>query len=103
MSVSRLRLSLTSRRFARVFSATLIHVILLAGMILVFLPVGWALSTSLKEPGDLFLFPPIWIPNPLHWQNYVEAMTTVPFGRYFLNTALLTGSGPRISRAQRRA
>ena len=81
---------LKSRRLTRQLSAGMIHLMLLAGVVLVFLPVAWALSTSLKDPGDLFLFPPIWIPNPIRWQNYVEAMTTVPFGRYFLNTTFLT-------------
>lgn len=67
------------------------HLVLIAGLALVFCPVAWAFSTSLKAPGDIFLFPPTWIPVPLHWENYVEAMTTVPFGRYFLNTGIITG------------
>ena len=48
------------------------------------------LSTSLKNPGDIFLFPPTWIPNPIRWENYVEAMTKADFGRYFLNTTIIT-------------
>lgn len=80
-----------SWRLRRALSGAAIHLILLGFLILVFCPVAWALSTSLKAPGDIFLFPPTWIPIPLHTENYVEAMTTVPFGRYLLNTALLTG------------
>ncbi|MCC6175957.1 MAG: carbohydrate ABC transporter permease [Chloroflexi bacterium] len=55
-----------------------------------FVPIAWAVSTSFKNPGDIFLIPPTWIPNPIRWQNYVEAMTTANFARYFLNTAFIT-------------
>jgi ABC-type glycerol-3-phosphate transport system permease component len=67
-----------------------IHGVLIAGLVLVFFPIAWAVSTSLKNPGDIFLYPPTWIPNPIRWQNYVQAMTTADFGRYFLNTAFIT-------------
>jgi len=30
--------------------------------------------------------PPIWIPKPIKFSNYKEALTMLPFGRYFLNT-----------------
>lgn len=58
---------------------------------MIFIPLGWSLSTSLKEPGDIFTYPPSWIPNPVRWQNYVEVFQTIPFARYFLNTAIITG------------
>jgi ABC-type glycerol-3-phosphate transport system permease component len=88
--VSRAESRLTGRQVGRLLSAGAIHATLLAGLVLVFLPVAWAVSTSLKNPGDIFLFPPTWIPNPVRWQNYVQAMTTADFGRYFLNTAFIT-------------
>ncbi|MGH7861569.1 MAG: carbohydrate ABC transporter permease [Candidatus Dormibacteraceae bacterium] len=81
---------LGSWRLTRFLTNAVIHFALLAGLALTFFPIAWALSTSLKAPGDIFLFPPTWIPVPLHWENYVEAMTTVPFGRYFLNTGIIT-------------
>ncbi|NPV08385.1 MAG: carbohydrate ABC transporter permease [Anaerolineae bacterium] len=48
------------------------------------------LSTSLKDPGSVFLFPPRWIPDPIVWGNYYEALTFLPFARYFANTAFIT-------------
>ncbi len=50
----------------------------------------WLISTSLKEPGAIFLLPPKWIPDPIRWQNYPEAMTAQPFARFFLNTMIIT-------------
>lgn len=34
-------------------------------------------------------FPPQWIPSPLRWQNYPEALTYIPFGRFALNTLFI--------------
>ena len=70
-----------SRRAAGWLSAGLIHAALLAGLALVFVPIVWAVSTSFKNPGDIFLIPPVWLPSPIRWQNYVEALTTAAFGR----------------------
>jgi multiple sugar transport system permease protein len=80
----------TSRRVSSLLSSAVIHAVLLSGLLLVFFPIFWAVSTSLKNPGDIFLMPPIWVPQPIRWQNYVEAMTTANFPRYFLNTTFIT-------------
>jgi ABC-type glycerol-3-phosphate transport system permease component len=79
------------RRATRLLRSILLHGLLIAGMGLILIPVLWALSTSLKAPGDIFLLPPKWVPDPIRWGNYVDAMTKAPFGRYFLNTAIITG------------
>ena len=34
--------------------------------------------------------PPTFFPNEWHWQNYKEAFEAAPFGRYFLNTLVVT-------------
>ncbi len=54
------------------------------------IPFLWMVSTSLKVESQIWLFPPKWIPNPVRWQNYTEALTILPFGRYALNTMLIT-------------
>ena len=53
------------------------------------LPFVWMLSTSLKEPGQVFVFPPQWIPNPVVFKNYVDAWNAVPFGRFFINSIIV--------------
>ncbi|HAH86106.1 MAG TPA: sugar ABC transporter permease, partial [Armatimonadetes bacterium] len=50
------------------------------------IPLLWMLSTSLKEPGAVFSSSMQWIPNPVVWQNYVEAWNAQPFGRFYLNS-----------------
>jgi multiple sugar transport system permease protein len=68
----------------------LIHFALLCGVVLMFIPLAWTLSTSLKPVSDVYIFPPKWIPNPVRWQNYVEAVTTIPFLLYTWNTLIIT-------------
>ena len=50
------------------------------------LPFLWMLSTSVKTDPQVYHVPPIWIPKPMRWANYGEAMTYVPFGTYLINT-----------------
>ncbi len=62
------------------------HLILFTAGILYFLPFFWLISTSLKELDQIFTFPPIWIPDPIRWQNYPEALTYFPFLQQLGNT-----------------
>lgn len=61
-------------------------VVLLVGALIMALPFLWLLSSSLKPEQEIFLFPPKWIPNPVRFQNYVDALTYKPFGTYIANT-----------------
>ncbi len=64
--------------------------LLVVGSLAMLLPFLWLVSTSLKEQRQIFVYPPQWIPNPIRWQNYPEALTSLPFARYTLNTLLIT-------------
>lgn len=68
----------------------LTHLILLCGVVLMFIPLAWTLSTSLKTPATMYLFPPQWIPNPIRWQNYLDVFSAIPLLRYIGNTSLIT-------------
>jgi multiple sugar transport system permease protein len=52
-------------------------------------PFLWLVSSSLKVDSQLFAWPPIWIPNPVDWSNYVEAVHAIPFFLYARNTVLI--------------
>lgn len=75
----------------RAFKMTFIYIVLAVGMVIVILPFLWMVSTSLKTPADIFKIPTVWVPNPIVWANYPNAMTILPFGRFILNTAKITG------------
>ena len=40
----------------------------------------------------IFAVPMRWLPNSLHWNNYTDAFEVAPFGRYFLNSAIVAAS-----------
>lgn len=68
---------------------SLIYITLILGAIVVMMPFLWTLSTSLKTAQEVFTFPPRWIPDPIAWSNYPEALSSQPFGRWLLNTLLV--------------
>lgn len=53
------------------------------------LPLVWLIASSLQDERQMFARPPVWIPQPLQWQNYTEALTRARFDRFFANTVLL--------------
>jgi multiple sugar transport system permease protein len=65
-----------------------LHLLLLAGSVAMLVPFAWMLSTSLKEPSDVFIYPPQWIPQPVQWENYQKTVTVMPFGRFYVNSIL---------------
>jgi multiple sugar transport system permease protein len=70
--------------------ALALHALLIAGSVVMLLPFAWMLSTSLKLPPDIFTYPPVWIPSPIAWQNYAKTVTVMPFGRFYLNSLIVT-------------
>jgi multiple sugar transport system permease protein len=69
-----------------------LHLALILGSIAMLLPFLWMLSTSLKAQREVFTYPPTWIPNQLMWGNYSAALTSLPFGRYYLNSLIVATS-----------
>jgi multiple sugar transport system permease protein len=53
-------------------------------------PFLWALSTSLKNIDEVFVYPPRWLPLPLKWSNYTTLWHTLPMGRWILNSVYIT-------------
>lgn len=68
----------------------LVFLALCAGAALFAMPFLWMVSTSFKAPEKVMALPPQWIPDPWRPQNYAEALTRLPFGRYLYNTLVIT-------------
>lgn len=71
-------------------SRALIYLILTTGSVVLFIPLTWMLTTSLKESVAVFAFPPEWIPSPIAWHNYRDVFIKSPFARFYLNTVIIT-------------
>jgi multiple sugar transport system permease protein/sn-glycerol 3-phosphate transport system permease protein len=70
----------------------LIALTLCAGASLVLLPFFWMVSTALKRADQVYLSPPLWIPDPPQFENFYTALTRVPFHIYAMNTAIIVGA-----------
>jgi multiple sugar transport system permease protein len=56
------------------------------------LPLVWMLVTSVESLDQTRHFPPTLIPSGIHWSNYRDAWNEAPFGRFFLNSVIVTGT-----------
>lgn len=56
------------------------------------LPLLWMLSVSVQDAEGVFAQPFRWIPEHPRWENFRDAVTVFPFGRYLANTAIITGA-----------
>lgn len=66
--------------------------LILISIALIFLaPLIWMLSSSLHDLQGVFEVPFQWLPEQIHWHNYQEAITLLPFGTFLFNTILITG------------
>lgn len=65
---------------------------LLAASLLMIAPFVWALSSSFKLPGDVFAYPPKFLPDPFTISSYENVVTRIPFPRYLLNSTIVTGT-----------
>ncbi|NTU81933.1 MAG: carbohydrate ABC transporter permease [Chloroflexales bacterium] len=80
----------SSQRRRGIAGRALALLLLLAAAVLFLIPLLWMISSSLKPDYAIFAVPPQLIPNPPRWANYPEALTFVPFGRYTLNTLIIS-------------
>ncbi len=81
---------MTAFRIRHNASRFLIHLTLAGGGALMLVPFFWLLSSSLKAPHEIFVFPPRWIPDPIRWSNYLEVFEVVSVMRYAANTMTIT-------------
>jgi multiple sugar transport system permease protein len=66
------------------------HLVLIPATIVLLFPFAWLLITSIETPAEALHFPPILIPHKLDFGNYSQALQAAPFGRFFINSAVVT-------------
>lgn len=62
------------------------HAVLLAGSFLMLVPFLWMLSSSFKDLGEVFVFPPKLLGKRLVWQNYTNISSRFDYFGYFMNS-----------------
>ena len=66
------------------------YAVLIVGAFFTLLPFLWMISSSFKTPAEIIKIPPVLVPAVPQWQNYLAAWTAAPFGRYLINTIIIT-------------
>jgi len=69
-------------------SEILKYIILFLLTVTYILPFFWMVSSALKNDSQVYVVPPIWIPNPAHWDNFKNAWNSQPFNLYAFNTVI---------------
>lgn len=70
---------------------TLTYLVLTLFAAVISIPLIWIISTSLKVPTQIFTWPIEWIPNPVKFSNYAEALASRPFGTWATNSIICAG------------
>ncbi len=77
-----------SSRQKRLLHTVFRQVLLIFTSLVILFPLYIAISTSLKEPAQVFAYPYAWIPNPIRWQNYPLVFSLVPLWRFLFNSVI---------------
>lgn len=80
---------LARKRWRLRWRPLLAHLFLGLGAVTMVLPFLWMISTSLKNDRQAYIFPPIWIPDPIVWSNYLMTWEALPFDLFFLNSVIV--------------
>ena len=89
MAVKSSQAGSSAERVRRRVGRGLVYALCILGSVLMLFPLAWLVRSSVMGLGQIFIFPPEWVPDPLQLQNYPEALTTIPFLLYFRNTLLI--------------
>lgn len=60
--------------------------LLIAGSLIMLLPLVWLFTTAFKSPSELSVFPPTLLPQKPTVQNFINAFSSAPFNKYFFNS-----------------
>lgn len=74
----------------KTLSAFGVYAALTAISLVMLVPFLWMLSTSFKEPQDIFTYPPQLFPSTFKWENYIDVFSLIPFERFYFNSVYIS-------------
>jgi multiple sugar transport system permease protein len=80
----------STRKFKSFLGKLIVYVLLTSGAILFMAPWVWMLSASFQPIGDIFDWPPNWIPETVTLASYTKFLAAEGFFRWTLNSAFLS-------------
>lgn len=89
MTSTEIKTPFLSNQTRRWLGQGLTYFIMTTLALLFMIPLMWMLSTALKGRWEIMAWPPQWIPTTMHWENFAEAFSRYPLGRFMLNSGFL--------------
>ena len=68
---------------------TIIHILLIAGSLIMVLPFVWMILTAGKTIPETTSIPPTLLPDTFQWENFTRAWNVLPFLDFFKNAFLM--------------
>jgi multiple sugar transport system permease protein len=85
------RRAASNKQFNHLLTNIAIYTLATIGVVVFIAPWAWMVSASFQPLGDIFNYPPSWLPEHFTLDNYVRFFAAADFGRLFLNSALVSG------------
>ncbi|HRJ43993.1 MAG: carbohydrate ABC transporter permease [Caldilineaceae bacterium] len=82
----------TSRRPRINMGRMILYIVAIVTSIIFMLPFVYTILSSLKSPGELYRYPPVWLPDTPHPENYLTVFERVAFARWLLNSAWIASA-----------
>ena len=79
-----------NRRAKDIIGTIVKYIVLIFGAMFTLLPFVWMIASSLKTPTEIVRIPPNLFPEVPQFVNYATAWAAAPFGRYLINTVIIT-------------
>lgn len=68
----------------------IVYSLLIVFSLLFIAPFFWLISTALKAPNEVYLYPPQWIPSHFLWSNFIESWNSFEFNVFLKNSLTVT-------------
>ena len=75
-----------SLRSSELLLSTLRYAVLIVLAATWVFPFYWMFSSALKDDSQVYTIPPVLVPNPAHWNNFIDAWTHNNFNLYAFNS-----------------
>lgn len=77
-------------RIQTVVKRSVLHIVLIAGAIIMIFPFVWGISTSLKDMREVLANPFSIIPREITLVNYKNVVKSIPIVRFFINSLIVS-------------
>lgn len=77
------------KRVNKIIPDVIIYIFLVLMVIIILIPLGWVLSTSIKQEVDIFAKPPVWITDNPTLVSYRDVLTNSGIPKAFLNSTIV--------------